>query len=1290
MSHSTKNTQATNHASVKRKMVKIFHRTVLTILIVLLLVVGFIFTPYGARVLLNTADSMLEPLNIEYGSGGLSTELQLTRLEWNDSSTQAIFDDLKVSISFECIWQLAVCVESLSTAKVEVNIAKGSNTDTADSAVSVVTLPIPVSVENIDISNLSVSLENTLDLSWQLLQGEMKFYNELQVPKLRVQNFTITTYASETAQPTSNFDWSRWQYEPLQSLPISLPIHFDIQNVTILDTQLNIAQQAPVKLQKISLQAKGSNDELILTKLMVEHDLGYLNVNGELQLDDELTHNLTIDGQGLWPENTPLTLAITSSGSIQNVATTINLVSGDTTTAHQDAVAKLSAEVSVQLSQADLPLDASLSWNNLAWPFTDPDFKSKAGDLNLSGSLDALKLTLVAGVTGVVIPDAQLDIAAVAKINSAQKLLSLDKLLINTLEGEINTKGALDFANKITWQGTTQLHNVNPGDYWPEFQADINGVVPTKVNNSQGIWKLDSEAVDIHGLWQNYPLSITGSTSYVQNGEVNIRDLLVKNAQNQLFVSGSVQQKQELLDLSFKIDVPEIANSYPKASGAISLVGSVKGAPLEPEINYDLSAQKLRIANITAAYITGAGYLKWDDKKPIDLVLDISGIQGINNQIDTASLKLQGDAQRHNLELTTTGETTSVNLEVVGQINETSWQGRWLTGELTSSYANLNLVDEFKIQADWGKQEYAIGSHCWRQLESELCIAKAQLQQNLASWDLTIKEFNLLPVVGRFLPTLPAMQTNSRLALESSGTWNIQSFPNANISVVLSPAKWVFTEQDDFQLNIQDLSVNASMNADDMQLAMNFSGPEIGQLSTKVKAQPVSLDDALNWPITGELLVSKFNLAPFRALIPQLEVLQGVIKGQSEVRGILSSPLLQGELALVNGELKGESLPVWLSDIQQNIVLNGREAEFNGSYRLGKGAGELKGQIAWAPELSGNMNISGDALEFDYQETVKAKVSPNITLEFAPKNLAVIGEVSLPYARVKVRDLPQGAVSLSDDVILVEQEAKQQESAQQVSLDLMIKVDPLKANEVKLDAFGLTTDLQGQLRLRNKNSDLLASGDIQLVNGQYKAYGQNLIIREGDILFNSTLDKPYLNIEAVRDPDLTEDDVVAGLRVEGGVESPTVTVFSEPEMEQQQSLSYILTGRGLGDSSDDSQDTILTNALLSLGLGQSENLVSKAGNKLGFEDVSLDTSGQGDDTQLSLTGTISPGVQLRYGVGVFDSESEVAIRYELFPKLYLEAVSGLESTLDIYYQFSLGDNENKHTHEEKSSGGKID
>lgn len=130
-------------------------------------------------------------------------------------------------------------------------------------------------------------------------------------------------------------------------------------------------------------------------------------------------------------------------------------------------------------------------------------------------------------------------------------------------------------------------------------------------------------------------------------------------------------------------------------------------------------------------------------------------------------------------------------------------------------------------------------------------------------------------------------------------------------------------------------------------------------------------------------------------------------------------------------------------------------------------------------------------------------------------------------------------------------------------------------------------------------------------------------------------------------------------------------------MEQQQSLSYMLTGRGLGQSSGDSQETVLANMLLGFGLGQSENMVTNIGQKLGFKDVNLDTSGQGENTQLSVSGYVAPGVQLRYGVGVFNTASEVAIRYELLPQLYIEAVSGLSNALDIYYSFSIEGSQNK-------------
>ena len=46
-------------------------------------------------------------------------------------------------------------------------------------------------------------------------------------------------------------------------------------------------------------------------------------------------------------------------------------------------------------------------------------------------------------------------------------------------------------------------------------------------------------------------------------------------------------------------------------------------------------------------------------------------------------------------------------------------------------------------------------------------------------------------------------------------------------------------------------------------------------------------------------------------------------------------------------------------------------------------------------------------------------------------------------------------------------------------------------------------------------------------------------------------------------------------------------------------------------------------------------------------------------------------------IWVFDSISEVAIRYELIPKLYIEAVNGGSNTIDIYYQFNIEGSQNK-------------
>ena len=231
-----------------------------------------------------------------------------------------------------------------------------------------------------------------------------------------------------------------------------------------------------------------------------------------------------------------------------------------------------------------------------------------------------------------------------------------------------------------------------------------------------------------------------------------------------------------------------------------------------------------------------------------------------------------------------------------------------------------------------------------------------------------------------------------------------------------------------------------------------------------------------------------------------------------------------------------------------------------------------------------------------------------------------------------------------------------------------MKVGMRLGDHVLIDAFGLKSNLAGQLTVSKKiDGPVLTNGNIRLVDGSYRAFGQNLIINKGVILFSGPPDQPYLSVDAIRDPALIQDSVTAGIKLEGPVSAPEITIYSSRAMDQQNALAYLLRGKAIDSNGGD--NSMLTSMLVNLGVGQSAGTVNQIGEAIGVKDLSLDSSGSGDESQLSISGYILPGVQIRYGIGLFTSMTEIALRYEVLPKLYLEAVSGLNNAFDVYYEF---------------------
>ncbi|MBF4102435.1 translocation/assembly module TamB domain-containing protein [Gallibacterium anatis] len=79
--------------------------------------------------------------------------------------------------------------------------------------------------------------------------------------------------------------------------------------------------------------------------------------------------------------------------------------------------------------------------------------------------------------------------------------------------------------------------------------------------------------------------------------------------------------------------------------------------------------------------------------------------------------------------------------------------------------------------------------------------------------------------------------------------------------------------------------------------------------------------------------------------------------------------------------------------------------------------------------------------------------------------------------------------------------------------------------------------------------------------------------------------------------------------------------------------------------------------------------VGQIGETFGIRNLNLETQGLGDQSQVVVSGYLTPRLQVKYGVGLFEPLAELTLRYRLLPKLYLQSVSGTSQAVDLLYQF---------------------
>jgi translocation and assembly module TamB len=212
---------------------------------------------------------------------------------------------------------------------------------------------------------------------------------------------------------------------------------------------------------------------------------------------------------------------------------------------------------------------------------------------------------------------------------------------------------------------------------------------------------------------------------------------------------------------------------------------------------------------------------------------------------------------------------------------------------------------------------------------------------------------------------------------------------------------------------------------------------------------------------------------------------------------------------------------------------------------------------------------------------------------------------------------------------------------------------------------GLNTTLGGAVALTSPGNRLAVNGSIRATRGTYKAYGQNLDITRGEIVFSGTPDNPRLAIAAQR-PNL---DVVVGVAITGTAQNPRVRLYSEPEMNDTDKLAWLVLGRapeGLGRA----DTAILQRAALALWAGEDGEAPSDAVLRtLGIDEFSIGQSGSGDvrDTVVRVGKQIGRRWYVGYERGVNASTGTWQVIYRIAQRLTVRAQSGSDRALDAIW-----------------------
>ncbi|QKN83505.1 autotransporter assembly complex protein TamB [Scandinavium goeteborgense] len=1248
---------------------------VLVFIILLLGTVAFLVgTTTGLHLVFKAADRWVPGLSIGQVVGGWK-DLTVKNLRYQQPGVAVDAGQFHLAVNTSCLWNSSLCVNDLSLANVNVAIDSKKMPPSApaveeDSGPLNLSTPYPITLSRVALNNINIKIDDTTVSVMDFTSGLNWQEKNLTLTPTSLRGLLIALpKVAKVAQEQviePKIDKPKPDEKPLgetmkdlfskpvlpEMTDVHLPLNLNIQEFR--GEQLRLTGDTDLTVYTLLLKVSSIDGNMKLDALDVDSSQGTVNATGTAKLQDD------------WPVD----LTLNSTLNIDPVkGEKIKMKIGGDVRKQLDVGINLSGPVDVgiraqaQLAEAGLPLNLEVLSKQLYWPFTgEKQYQADNVKLKLSGKMTDYTLSFATAVKGQGLPPATITLDA--KGNEQQ--VNLDKLTIAALEGKTELKALLDWQQAISWRGELKLDGINTAKEVPDWPAKLNGLIKTSGSLYGGSWQVDVPELKLTGNVKQNKVNVDGKLSGNSYLQWKIPGLHLELGRNSADVKGELGVKA--LNLDATIDAPGLDNALPGLGGTAKGLLKVRGTVDAPQLLADVTARNLRWQALSIAQATIKGDVKSTDQIGGNLDVRVNGIAQPGVNISQVLLTAKGDEKQHKLELKMQGDPVSGQLELAGSFDrkEQRWKGTLSNTRFQTPVGPVSLSRAIALDYRNQEQKISIGPHCWTNPNAELCVPQTIDAGAAGHAVVNLNRFDLA-MLKPFMPD--ATQASGVFTGKADVSWDTtkEGLPQGKVSLSGRNVKVTQTVNDAaLPVAFDTLDLTADLHNNRAQLGWTIRLTNNGQLDGQIDVT----DPQGRRNLGGNVNIRNFSLAMINPVFARGEKAAGTLNANLRLGGNVQSPQLFGQLQLTGLDIDGNFMPFDMQASRVAMNFNGTRSTLDGVIDTKQGQISLSGNADWTQIDNWRAQVAakGSRVRITVPPMVRLDVSPDVVFTATPSLFTLDGNVDVPWARIVVHDVPESAVGVSSDEVMLDKDLKPvnpKSAGIPINSNLTIHV----GNNVRLDAFGLKARLTGDLKVAQDSHGLGLNGQINIPEGRFHAYGQDLIVRKGILLFSGPPDQPMLNIEAIRNPEATEDNVTAGVRVTGMADQPKAEIFSDPAMSQQAALSYLLRGQGL--DSEQGDGAAMTSALVGLGVAQSGQIVGKIGETFGVSNLALDTAGVGDSSQVVVSGYIAPGLQVKYGVGIFDSLATLTLRYRLMPKLYLEAVSGIDQALDLLYQFEF-------------------